>query len=83
MWISILCKSQIATNTPLSAYFMAKYEAYAEEHNRMPPFQVADKYLGLQSSGDEVKVWVMIKTLRLNENGKVTPMASRYVWLGD
>ena len=73
-----------ATNTQLSAYLMAKYEAYAEEHNGMPPFQVAAKYLGLQSIGDEERIWVLNKALQLNDNGEeITSMASGYVWLGD
>jgi len=73
-----------ATNTQLSSYLMAKYETYAEEHNGMPPFQVAAKYLGLQSIEDEDRVWVLNKSLQLNENGKkVTSIASKYVWLGD
>lgn len=72
-----------ATNTQLSTYLMAKYEAYAEEHNGMPPFQVAAKFLGLQSIEND-KVWVLNKMLQLDENGKqITPMASKYVWLGD
>ena len=54
----------------VSAYLIAKYEAYTEEQNVMPLFQEATKYLGLQNIEDEDRVWVLNKTLQLNENGK-------------
>ena len=36
----------------------------------MPLFQEATKCLGLQNKEDEDRVWVLNKTLQLNENGK-------------
>ena len=63
---------------------MAKYEAYAEEHNGTPAFQVAAKFLGFQNIGDNDKIWVLSKSLQLDENGKkVTATVSKYFWLGD
>jgi len=53
-------------NIQWSAYLIAKYEAYIEEHNGMPPFQVAAKYLRLRNIEDEDRVWVLNKTLQLN-----------------
>ena len=73
-----------ATNMQLSAYLMAKYQAFAEEHDGEPNFQIATKYLGLQNIEDEQKIWVFNKDLQLTEDGEeIVLSTSHYIWLGD
>ena len=73
-----------ATNTQLSAYLMAKYQAFAGEHDGEPNFQIAAKYLGLQNIEDEQKIWVFNKDLQLTEDGEeIVLSTSHYIWLGD
>jgi len=63
---------------------MAKYQTFAEEHDGVPRFQIAAKYLGLQKIDDEQKTWVLNMSLQLTEDGEELVLAnSQYVWLGD
>lgn len=63
---------------------MVKYQAFAEEHDGEPNFQIAVKYLGLQKVDDEHKTWVLNKDLQLTENGdEILLASSQYVWLGE
>ena len=78
--------SQVLCNKymQLSAYLMAKYQAFAEEHDGEPNFQIAAKYLGLQNIEDEQKIWVFNKDLQLTEDGEeIVLSTSNYIWLGD
>lgn len=73
-----------ATNTQLSAYLMLKYEMFAEEYGGYPRVYTAARYLGLQSSEDESKVWVLNHTFQFNDCGRVIDLSkSQYVWLSD
>ena len=73
-----------ATNTQLSAYLMLKYELFAEEYEGSPKVFTAARYLGLQSSRDEPKVWVLNNKFQFDDYGHVIDLSeSQYVWLGD
>jgi len=73
-----------ASNTQLSAYLMAKYEEYGENHEDGSQFKIAAKHLGLQNTTDFHKVWVLNKSLQVNNNGEELLLSSSpYVWLGD
>ena len=55
---------------------MKKYEEYADTHDGDPPFKMAAKYLGLQNINDDFTIWVLNKSLQLDQDGKELQLSS-------